>query len=78
MDTLARALLIADRILADGKLPALVDARYAGWKNPLGQEIIAHRLSLAQIADQVISRNIDPKPRSGRQEMLENLVSRYL
>jgi xylose isomerase len=55
-----------------------VDARYAGWKNPLGQEIIAHRLSLAQIADQVISRNIDPKPRSGRQEMLENLVSRYL
>jgi xylose isomerase len=78
MDTLARALLVADRILTDGKLPALVDARYAGWKGGLGKEILDRRLSLAQIADQVTARNIDPKPRSGRQEMLENLVSRYL
>jgi xylose isomerase len=78
MDTLARALLVADRILTDGKLSALVDARYAGWKQGLGKEILDRKLSLAQIADQVTSRNIDPKPRSGRQEMLENLVSRYL
>jgi xylose isomerase len=78
MDTLARALLVADRILTDGKLPALVEARYAGKKQGLGKEILDRQLSLAQIADQVTSRNIDPKPRSGRQEMLENLVSRYL
>jgi xylose isomerase len=78
MDILAHALLVADRILADGKLSALVDARYAGWKQGMGKEILERKLSLAQIADQVTSRNIDPKPRSGRQEMLENLVSRYL
>ena len=78
MDTLARALLVADRILTDGKLPALVDARYAGWKQGLGTEILDRKLSLEQIADRVKSGNIDPKPRSGRQEMLENLVSRYL
>jgi xylose isomerase len=78
MDTLARALLVADRILTDGKLPALVDARYAGWKQGLGKEILDRKLSLEQIAERVKSGNIDPKPRSGRQEMLENLVSRYL
>jgi xylose isomerase len=78
MDILARALLVADRILADGTLSALLDARYAGWKDRLGREILDRRLSLAEIADQVTSCNIDPKPRSGRQEMLENLVSRYL
>ena len=78
MDILAHALLVADRILADGKLPAVVDARYAGWKTGLGKEILDRKLSLVQIADQVNARNLDPKPRSGRQEMLENLVSRYL
>ena len=78
MDILAHALLVADRILADGKLPAVVEARYAGWKTGLGKEILDRKLSLVQIADQVNARNLDPKPRSGRQEMLENLVSRYL
>jgi xylose isomerase len=78
MDTLARALLVADHILTDGKLSALVDARYAGWKQGLGKEILDRKLSLEQIADRVRSGNIDPKPRSGRQEMLENVVSRYL
>jgi xylose isomerase len=78
MDILAHALLVADRILTDGKLPAVVDARYAGWKTGLGKEILDRKLSLVQIADQVNARNLDPKPRSGRQEMLENLVSRYL
>ena len=78
MDILAHALLVADRILTDGKLPALVEARYAGWKTGLGKEILDRKLSLVQIVDQVNARNLDPKPRSGRQEMLENLVSRYL
>jgi xylose isomerase len=78
MDSLARALLVADRMLADGTLPGLVDARYAGWKDQLGREILGGKLSLEQIALQVTAKNIDPKPRSGRQEMLENLVSRYL
>jgi len=78
MDLLARALLVADRILADGKLQALVDERYIGWKEGLGRQILDRKLSLEQIAAEVASRNIDPKPRSGRQELLENLVSRYL
>jgi xylose isomerase len=78
MDILARALLVADRMLTDGALTGLVDARYAGWKDQLGREILEGKLSLEQIAQQVAAKNIDPKPRSGRQEMLENLVSRYL
>jgi xylose isomerase len=59
-------------------LPGLVEARYAGWNDQLGREILQGKLSLEQISQQVAAKNIDPKPRSGRQEMLENLVSRYL
>jgi xylose isomerase len=78
MDILARSLLIADKMLSDGKLQAFVDERYAGWNDGLGKEIMSGKLTLAQISDRVLAQKIDPKPRSGRQEMLENLVNRYL
>ncbi|HZU84859.1 MAG TPA: xylose isomerase [Polyangiaceae bacterium] len=78
IDALARALLVADRMLEDGKLQAIVDERYAGWSQPLGRDILAGKLSLDQLSERVVAGKIDPRPRSGRQEMLENLVSRYL
>jgi xylose isomerase len=78
IDVLARALLVADRMLEDGKLQAHVGDRYAGWSQPLGKDILAGKLSLSQLSDRVLSEKIDPKPRSGRQEMLENWISRYL
>ena len=78
MDILARSLLIADKMLSDGKLQAFVDERYAGWNEGLGKDILSGKLTLADISDRVLAQKIDPKPRSGRQEMLENLVNRYL
>jgi xylose isomerase len=78
IDVLARALIIADRMLEDGRLQAIVDDRYAGWSQPLGKDILGGHLSLAQLSERVLSTNVDPRPRSGRQEMLENLLSRYL
>jgi len=78
MDNLARALLIADKMLSDGKLQGFVDERYAGWKQGLGADIMGGKLNLEQLSERVLSQKIDPKPRSGRQEMLENLVNKYL
>jgi len=78
IDVLARALLNAERMLDDGALQAAVDERYAGWQSALGQEILGGKASLAQLSDRVVSQRIDPKPRSGRQELLENVVSRYI
>ncbi len=77
IDTLARALLIADRMLEDGKLQAVIDDRYAGWNESFGKDILAGKLSLEELQKHVLTQRVDPKPRSGRQEMLENLVSRY-
>jgi xylose isomerase len=78
MDVLARSLLIADRMLKDGRLGAAVDARYKGWNEELGKEILDRKLSLEQISDRVLEQNMDPKPRSGQQELLETLVNRYV
>ena len=78
MDNLARALLIADKMLSDGKLQAIVDERYAGWKEGLGRDILAGKATLEQLSERVLAQKIDPTPRSGRQEMLENLVNKYV
>jgi xylose isomerase len=77
MDVCAQALLVAEKMITDGRLQAAVDARYAGWDTPAGQEILAGRRSLSDLADEVLSRNTDVAPVSGRQEVLENLVNRF-
>jgi xylose isomerase len=76
IDTLARALVQAARLIEDGRLAAFVEGRYAGWRGPLGRDILAGRKSLEDLSQQVLASGIDPEPCSGRQEMLENLVNR--
>ena len=77
-DTLARGLLIAEKIIQDGKLEKAVEDRYAGWNGELGEKILSGRLSLAELSDHVLSTGLEPKQRSGRQEALENLVNRFV
>jgi xylose isomerase len=78
IDTLARGLIIADKMIQDGKLERAVSDRYAGWKSPLGESIMGGKVSLKDLSDQVLAKGINPKARSGQQEMLEGLVNRYL
>ena len=56
------------------RLAKLVEQRYAGWDGELGKRILAGKIDLAQLADHVLQRKLDPTPRSGQQERLENLV----
>jgi xylose isomerase len=78
IDTLARALLVAAEMIDAGRLESMRDQRYAGWEGSLGAEILGGKTSLAAIADRVASDGIDPKPRSGGQELLENVVNRHI
>ncbi|MBL6946759.1 MAG: xylose isomerase [Rhodospirillales bacterium] len=78
MDTCARGLLIAARMIEDGKLRGAIDERYAGWDRALGKRIMDGSASLVDLSDHVLSETVEPSPRSGRQEALENLVNSYL
>ena len=78
MDVTARALLIAEKMITDGRLEALVDARYAGWRTPFGADVLAGKLGLDDLAARVLAANTDPLPVSGRQEHLENLANQFL
>ncbi|MEO6293572.1 MAG: xylose isomerase, partial [Burkholderiaceae bacterium] len=78
MDVTARALLIAEKMINDGKLAKLVDDRYAGWKAPLGKSMLDGQMSLDAVAEHVLNHNQDTQPVSGRQERLENLLNYYI
>jgi xylose isomerase len=77
-DVAARALLAAARIIEDGKLDGHVAQRYAGWQSPRAQAMLHGKVGLAEIAAAAVQNTLDPRPVSGRQEYLENLVNSYL
>lgn len=78
LDVLARSLKAAAAIIADGTYDKAVDARYAGWQTPEGQAILKGQRSLEDLAARVEKENLDPQPRSGQQEYLENLINRFV
>ncbi len=75
MDVAARALLAAERMIQDGRLARAIEDRYAGWRGPLGKDILAGASSLEALSSHVLGRDTDHEPVSGRQEYLENLVN---
>jgi xylose isomerase len=75
MDICARGFKAAHAMLADGALEGPRDARYAGWNNT---DHLAKGKTLQDIATFAESRKLDPQPASGRQEILENIVNRYV
>jgi xylose isomerase len=78
LDVCAQALLAAARLIEDGKFDEALAARYAGWGAAEAQAMLAPDATLDGIAARVVTQGINPKPRSGRQEFLENLLNRYV
>ena len=77
IDLCARAFLSAAALFEDGRLRAQRDERYAGWDTPDARAMLAGDVPLEAIAARAEADNLDPQPRSGRQEQLENLVGRF-
>ena len=77
MDTCARALKAAAAMLEDGGLEAKRAARYAGWETDANKAMLASG-TLDSITADVLARGVNPEPKSGRQEVLENLVNRFV
>lgn len=76
MDTCARALKCAAALVESGEMEAIRKARYAGWDSKAARDMLAGSLEAA--AARVAAEGLEPAPRSGKQERLENLWNRYL
>ncbi len=76
MDVCARGLLAAAAMIEDGGMDAMLKERYAGWEDAAAQAML--KSDLATIAERVDRDGLDPQPRSGKQEKLENWVNRFV
>ncbi len=76
MDICARGLKAAAAMIEDGGLEAALADRYAGWSTDTAQSMLSSGLD--EITARVLAEDINPQPRSGRQEILENYVNRFV
>ncbi|MEO1453190.1 MAG: xylose isomerase [Pseudomonadota bacterium] len=77
MDICARGLKAAAAMLEDGGLEDARAERYAGWDTAEAKAML-NTGTLESISERALAAGIAPEPRSGRQERLENYVSRFV
>ena len=78
MDVCAKTLLAVEKMMNGKKLSDYVTKRYEDWQKDLGNFIHTKGTYLDAIHQKVLNENIEPKPRSGNQEYLENILNKYL
>jgi len=77
-DTFARGIMVADKVLNDPAFSSIVNGRYSSFDSANGFAFEQGKLSLSDLFD-VATRNTDAiKPRSGKQEYLENILNNHV
>ncbi len=77
MDTFARALLIADKVLKDSDYIKMKARRYESYDKGAGKDFEKGKLSLTDLRDYAAKAG-EPKVISGKQELLEQLINMYI
>ncbi len=78
MDSFAQGLKIAAAIRKDGVLKDFVKSRYGSWDTGIGARIEAGKEDFGSLEGYMLKKGEADANASGRQEMLENVVNRYL
>jgi xylose isomerase len=77
MDTFARALIIADKIMTESDYLKLRKERYASFDSSKGAEFESGKLQLEDLYN-IAKAAGEPRQVSGKQEMLEQLINSYI
>jgi xylose isomerase len=78
MDAFAHGLKIAAHIRKDGVLKDFVKQRYASWDAGVGQQIEGGKAGFEELEKYMLEKGNSTPNVSGRQEMLENVINRYI
>ncbi len=78
MDAFAKGLKVAAAIRADQGIGNLITERYKSWDQGIGAKIEAGSVGFAELETYMLEKGEVDSNVSGRQELLENLVNRYL
>ncbi len=77
IDTFARALITADKILQKSEYTKIRSTRYASFDAGKGKDFEQGKLSLEDLRAYAVEKG-EPKAVSGQQELIENIINRYI
>ena len=77
MDTLARGLLIANDILTNSDYVELRENRYESFKKGAGEAFAKGKINLEELSKLAMGQP-EPGLTSGKQELFESLVNKYI
>ncbi|HOK43070.1 MAG TPA: xylose isomerase [Thermoclostridium caenicola] len=77
MDSFARGLKVAARLIEDRVFEDFIAKRYASYTTGIGKDIVEGKVGFKELEAYTL-KNGEPKLESGRQEMLEAIFNQYL
>ncbi len=77
MDAFARGLIIAHKLLEDRVFETFLEERYQSFKSGFGLKVMQGKATLEDAEAYILEKG-SPRPFSGRQELLENILNDYL
>jgi xylose isomerase len=78
IDAFARGLKIAAEIRKDGELAKIVSDRYSSWDSGIGAEIEAGKHNFKSLEAYMLPKGEVAPNKSGRQELIENILNRFI
>ena len=77
MDSFARGLKIAYQIQRDGILNDLIKDRYSSYRRGIGRKITSGTTNFDELERYILKQG-EAEKRSGREEMIENIINSYI
>lgn len=77
MDTFARGLKVAAKLIEDKVFENFISARYASYNSGIGKDIIDGKVGFKELEAYALEHGITPNT-SGRQELLESILNQYI
>lgn len=77
MDAFARGLKVAAKLLEDRVFEDFKEERYASYREGIGKDIVEGKVGFKELEAYALKNNVT-KNKSGRQEMLENILNQYI
>lgn len=78
MDTFARGLKAAAAIRKDGRLADFIKGRYSSWDKGMGAKVEKGEVGFKELEAYMLEKGEAEMNRSGRQEMLENILNEFI
>lgn len=77
MDTFAKGLKIAAKLIEDKVFENVTEERYASYREGIGKDILEGKVGLKELEEYAMKNGVK-NLKSGRQELLENVLNKYI